>query len=276
MARSSTTARDAVTTASASPALVRAVVVEDEAHARQSLREYAQGVDWLALVGEAGDGVEAVRLIDEARPDLVFLDVCLTEITGLDVLARLRHRPEVVFTTAHDRFAMAAFELGALDYLLKPFGRQRFQTMLERVRRRMTGEPLRGGGQSAARAPAAASAVDRARSAFGSPLKRLFARTREGIVPIDVKTIEHLQASGDYVEVFSTAGRYLLHASLAELTARLDPETFRQVHRSHVVNLEAIELLTAFDARRLLVQLRGGQKIVASRAASEALRDLAR
>jgi two-component system LytT family response regulator len=106
-------------------------------------------------------------------------------------------------------------------------------------------------------------------------LKRLFARTRDGIVPIDVRTIERLQASGDYVEVFSTAGRFLVHTSLAELTARLDPDSFRQIHRSHVVNLEAIERITPFDTRRLLVQLRGGEKIVASRAASEALRDLA-
>jgi DNA-binding LytR/AlgR family response regulator len=119
-----------------------------------------------------------------------------------------------------------------------------------------------------------APAVERASSAFGSPLRRLFARTRDGIVPIDVRTIHHLQASGDYVEVFCESGRYLLHTSLAELAERLDPEVFCQVHRSHVVNLEAVELLRPFDPRRLLVQLRGGQTIVASRAASEQLRRL--
>ena len=242
---------------------VRAVIVEDEPHARKNLREYSEGVDWLILVGEASDGFEAVRLIDELRPDLVFLDVCLPELSGLEVVQRLRHQPEIVFTTAHDRFALAAFEVGALDYLLKPFGRQRFQTMLERVHQRMT--------KSAVPTPETA---ERATTAFESPLRRLFARTRDGIVPIDVRTIHHLQASGDYVEVFCASGRYLLHTSLAELAERLDPEVFCQVHRSHVVNLEAVELLRPYDARRLLVQLRGGQKIVASRAASEQLRRL--
>jgi two-component system LytT family response regulator len=241
---------------------VRALIVEDEPQARKNLREYAADVPWLLVVGEAGDGVEAVRLIDELRPDLVFLDVGLPEISGLEVIERLRHQPEIVFTTAHDRFALAAFEAGALDYLLKPFGRRRFQLMLERVRRRLD--------------PGAVAAAERARIAFGSPLRRLFARTRDGIVPIDVRSIHHLQASGDYVEVFCDSGSYLLHTSLAELAQRLDPELFCQVHRAHVVNLEAVELLRPYDARRLLVELRGGRKIVASRTASEQLRRLVR
>ncbi len=116
---------------------VRALLVEDEPHARQSLREYSAEVEWLALVGEASDGAEAVRLIDQLEPDLVFLDVCLPELSGLEVIRRIRHSPEIVFTTAYDQFALAAFEVGALDYLLKPFGRQRFHTMLQRVRRQL-------------------------------------------------------------------------------------------------------------------------------------------
>jgi two-component system LytT family response regulator len=248
---------------SVAAAPVRAVLVEDEPHARASLREYATGVEWLALVGEAGDGAEAVALIDRLEPDLVFLDVCLPELSGLEVVRRIRHLPEIVFTTAYDRFALAAFEVGALDYLLKPFGRRRFQTMLERVRRRL-----------AANAPPATA--ERARAAFGSPLRRLFARTRDGIVPIPVQSILHVQASGDYVEVHSEAGRHLLHMSLGELAARLDPELFCQVHRSHIVNLEAVERLRPFDERRFLIKLRDGKEILASRSASELLRRLVR
>ncbi len=242
--------------------VVRAVVVEDEPHARQSLREYSAGVDWLTLVGEAGDGSEAVRLIDRLEPDLVFLDVCLPELSGLEVIERIRHAPEIVFTTAYDRFALAAFEVGALDYLLKPFGRQRFQTTLERVRKRLV----------ESRVPT----TERARAAFGQPWRRLFARTSSGIVPIDVKTIRHIQASGDYVEVHCESGRHLLHISLGELASRLDPETFCQVHRSHIVNLEAVERMSPFDERRLLIKLRGGKEILASRSASEMLRRLVR
>lgn len=242
-------------------ARVRAVLVEDEPLARENLRDYARGVPWLELVGEASDGAEAVRLIDRVEPELAFLDVCLPELSGLEVAQSTRHRPEIVFTTAFDRFALAAFEVGALDYLLKPFGRQRFQAMLRRVGRRL-GQP-------------GATAAERAGAAFGSPLRRLFARTTRGdIVPIAVASIHHIQASGDYVEVHSAAGRHLLKIGIAELASRLDPEHFCQVHRSHVVNLEAIALLRPFDDRRLLVQLRDGQEIVASRSASEQLRRL--
>jgi two-component system, LytTR family, response regulator len=214
------------------------------------------------VVGEASDGAEAVRLIDRLEPDLVFLDVCLPELSGLEVIRQIRHSPEIVFTTAYDRFALAAFEVGALDYLLKPFGRQRFQTTLQRVRRQLVESPV--------------PTAERARTAFGSPLRLLFARTRDGIVPIDVRTIRHIQASGDYVEVHCEAGRHLLHTSLGELASRLDPEVFFQVHRSHIVNLEAVELLRPFDARRLLIRLRDGTEIVASRVASELLRRLVR
>jgi len=241
---------------------VRALVVEDEPHARRSLREYSEGVEWLTLVGEAGDGVEAVRLIDRLEPDLVFLDVHLPELSGLQVIERIRHRPEIVFTTAYDRFALAAFEVGALDYLLKPFGRQRFQTMLERVRRRLT--------------EAEVPSAERARDALGSPLRRLFARAGERIVPIDVQAIQHAQAQGDYVEVYSEAGRHLLHMSLGELASRLDPEAFCQVHRSHLVSFAAIESLRPFDSRRLMIKLRNGTEILASRSASELLRRLVR
>ena len=240
---------------------VRAVIVEDEPHARASLREYASGVEWLTLAGEAADGAEAVRLIDAVEPDVVFLDISLPEMSGLDVLQRIRHKPEVVFTTAFDQYALAAFEIGALDYLLKPFGRQRFATMLERLQKRL-------------RSPVAAP--ERARAAFDSPLRRLFARTRDGIVPIDVRTIQHISASGDYVDVFCQTGTYLLHTTLGELASRLDPEVFRQVHRSHIVNLDAIAKLIPFDSRRLLIRLRDGTEIVASRSASEMLRSLVR
>src|SRR5262245_48623706 len=100
---------------------VRAVIVEDEPHARANLRDWAAGVDWLVLIGEASDGAQGIELIDRLRPDLIFLDVSLPEVSGLDLIERIEHRPEIVFTTAHDQHAIAAFELGALDYLLKPF-----------------------------------------------------------------------------------------------------------------------------------------------------------
>jgi two-component system LytT family response regulator len=242
--------------------MLRGVIVEDEPQARQNLREYSAEIDWLTLVGEAGDGVSAVELIERLEPDLVFLDVSLPELSGLQVLERIQSAPAIVFTTAYDRFAVAAFEVGALDYLLKPFGRERFQTTLERVRKRL----LEG------KAPAA----EGARPGVATPWRWLFARAPAGIVPIEVRTVRHLRADGDYVEVHCASGTHLLHLSLGELEARLDPEQFCRVHRSHIVNLEVVEKLTAFDQRRFLVNLKDGTKILASRSASERLRRLIR
>ena len=248
-----------------SAARVRALIAEDEAPARESLREYLGATPWIEIAGEAVDGKSALALADELAPDLLFLDVRLPELSGLDVARRLRHPAEIVFTTAYDRFAVAAFEIGALDYLVKPFGRERFDAALARVRER-----LRGG-------DAAAPAGDRARSSLSAePLARLFARHGDRIVPIAASGIRRIQAQGDYAEVHAAEGTYLLHVTLAELAARLDPARFRQVHRSHIVNLDAVEHMRPYDDRRLAITLKDGTVVVASRAASEELRKLAR
>jgi two-component system LytT family response regulator len=243
---------------------VRAVIAEDEPHARRSLRDGLGAFDWIELVGEAGDGVEAVRLVDSLEPDLLFLDVRLPELSGLEVARRMRHSPEIVFTTAYERFALAAFELGALDYLLKPFGAERLAQALERVRRRMDLGEM-------------SDTRERTRQALApTPLRRLFARSGDRIVPIGVDSVRRIQAAGDYAEVHCDTGRFLLHVSLGELLARLDPERFRQVHRSHIVNLDRVERIVRHDDRRLLITVQGGEKILASRKASEELRRLAR
>src|SRR5258708_34251560 len=117
---------------------IRALIVEDEPLARQTIKDFLQGEDWMEVVGEAADGDRAVALIDELRPDLIFLDVRMPGLSGLQVLENIKHDPEVVFTTAYDDHAVTAFELEALDYILKPFGRERFRQMLARGKLRLT------------------------------------------------------------------------------------------------------------------------------------------
>jgi two-component system LytT family response regulator len=244
---------------------VRTLVVEDEPEARRMLCDFLAEAPWVELVGQSADGRDAVASIDRLQPALVILDVRLPEMSGLEVLEKIRHQPEVVFATAYDQYAVAAFELGALDYLVKPFGRQRFRRMLERVRRRLSADPD------------GLSSPERARTALGqSPLRRLFARRGDKIVPIPSGEIVRIQARGDYAEVHAPGGPFLLHVSLSELAGRLDPERFVQVHRSHIVNLEAMKLLRPHDERRLVIVMANGEEIVASRAASEVLRKQAR
>ncbi len=240
---------------------IRTVIVEDEPEARRTLRDYVTATPWLELVGEARDGREAIELIDKAAPQLVFLDVKLPETSGLEVVGKVRCQPEIVFTTAYDRYAVTAFELGALDYLVKPFGRERFGKMLERVRRRLSladTEPL--------------SPVRALQTLAERPLLRLFARTGDRIHPIQAASILRIQARGDYAEVHAPGGPFLLHVSLSELASRLDPDRFVHVHRSHIVNLDAVKLLRPWDERRLVIVLTNGDEVVASRSASELLR----
>jgi two-component system, LytTR family, response regulator len=242
---------------------IRALIAEDEAPARESLREYLGQTRGVDVVAEAVDGRSALALSDFHKPDLLFLDVRLPELTGLEVARRIRHPAEIIFTTAYDRFAVAAFEIGALDYLVKPFGRERLAAAVARVRSRL--------GQTAVHAG------DRVRSSLTEgPLSRLFARQGDRIVPIAADAVRRIQAQGDYAEVHAAEGVFLLHVTLAELASRLDPARFLQVHRSHIVNLDAVRHLRPYDDRRLAITLQDGSVVVASRTASEKLRHLAR
>jgi two-component system, LytTR family, response regulator len=245
----------------------RAIVVEDEPIARQQLRDLLLEVDWIECVGEAADGRSAAALIDELEPDLVFLDIEMPEMSGLDVLRSIQHEPSVVFTTAYDRFAVAAFELEAIDYLLKPFGRDRLRAALERVRRAVAGD-------------ADVSLVKRAHEALDQlsgdgPLTRLFVRDRGRILPIAVREIERLEADDDYVAVHVRGRRFLVYLGMNEFEARLDPTRFLRIHRSHIVNLDHVAALVPFDATRLQIEMKDGTKLIASRTRSRELRSLA-
>jgi two-component system, LytTR family, response regulator len=241
---------------------IRTVIAEDEPLAARRLRELIADEPDLQLTGEARDGAEAARLIDELKPDLVFLDVRMPGVSGLETLERIRHRPAVVFTTAYDQYALAAFELAAVDYLLKPFGQERFREALTRVRR------LLGNTNGS-------TALERAQETLARrPLTRLFVRERDATRPLAVSSIDRLEARDDYVAVHAQGRMYLLNIPLQKLEERLDPEVFVRVHRSHIVNLDRITAIHSHDAARLIVELSDGARIVASRSGTQRLRQL--
>jgi two-component system LytT family response regulator len=239
------------------------VIVEDEPLARKTLRDLLADADWLEIVGEATDGLAAVELINTRKPDLVFLDINLPELSGLDVLKRLVHEPAIVFTTAHDRHAIAAFELAALDYLLKPFGRARFQQALARARNALDRAEAR-------------PALPETRAALGTALlQRILIRDAGRIVPVAVREIERIAADGDYAAVRTRGKTFLVSLPLGDFESRLDPVYFVRVHRSHIVNLDFVEALEPLDNSQLLVRMKDGARIAASRTASKRLRERA-
>lgn len=240
---------------------VTALIADDEQLAREKLREFLDEVDWIQCVGEAVDGLQAVQLANREKPNLLFLDIRMPGLSGLEVLTRLKSSPTIIFTTAHDEYAVTAFELHALDYLLKPFGRRRFREAIARVERALPSKPE-------------TSSLERGRQALASrqPLRRLFVRSRGRILPVAVEDVIRFEAQGDYVEIHLPEGRYLANLRMGDLERLLDPDRFLRVHRSHIVNLDHVSKMLPHESDRLLVQMDDGAELYASRARSRALR----
>jgi len=238
-----------------------ALIADDEPLARRRLRDLLADVPAVEVLGEAADGAEAVAQIDALRPDLVFLDIQMPGLSGLDVLRQTAHHPVTIFTTAHDRYAVAAFELAAVDYLLKPFGLERLTVAVTRA--------------LAARDTAAPARAEQALVGAG-PLERLFVHDRGKIVPLAVSKIVRFEARDDYVAVCPEGRTYLMHVTLGELERRLDPARFLRIHRTHLVNLDYVRTMEPYDGTRLVVELVDGTRLMASRSRSRVLKDLAR
>jgi two-component system LytT family response regulator len=238
----------------------RVLICEDEPLAVRAIREYLKDVDWIEIVGEARTGSDSVRLIQKLEPDLVFLDVRMPGLTGLEVLETITHHTAIIFTTAYDEYALSAFEFGALDYLVKPFGKERLMESLDRVRVRLVGEGIAG--KTASREPSSYYVA------------RLFARHRGGIVPVAVDQIIRLDATSGGVSLVTESATFSSDASLTEVQERLNPKEFVRVHRGHIVNLSHVAKIEKYDERRLLIRLDDGSRLVASRRGSQALREL--
>jgi len=241
---------------------VRTLVVDDEPVARAGLRAMLLAFDWVEVVGEAADGEAAVDAIARLQPELVFLDVQMPGLLGTEVLRRIERQPFVIFTTAFSQHAVSAFELGAVDYLLKPFGPGRLSAAMERIR-------------AAIGEPAAIGAIERLSGALlGGPITRLFVRRGGGLVPLPVGEVWWLQAEGDYVIAHTGPTRHTLHLSLNRLEERLDPQRFVRVHRGHIVNLDHVRAFKRDARGNLEAELLDGRRVPVSRARAQELRSL--
>ena len=241
---------------------VTLVIAEDEARSREQLLALAALSD-LRVVGETGDGHAALRLIDELRPDVALLSLALPGLGGLEVARRIRHRPATIFTTTFDRIAVTAFELQAVDYLLKPFDDVRFKAAIERARERAQAAPDLTDGE-------------RLRQAlYGSGhLTRVFVRERNRILVVPTGDIERLEARGDYVALHVGTRRHLVQVTIADMERMLDPGRFVRVHRSHIVNLDSVVAFNTDPRGALEVELRSGIRLSVSRSRAQALRSL--
>ena len=241
---------------------IRIVIVDDEELARGLLRELLGRHVHVEIVAECTNGFEAVKAVTELKPDLLLLDIQMPKLDGFDVLELIGGGIPVIFVTAYDQYALRAFEVHAVDYLLKPFSAERLDEALDRARlrvRRREGQPARE----------LAAAVRRDRM----PLQRILIRDRAEVHVIPVENVDYLEAQDDYVAVRSAGKSYLKEQTLAELETLLDPGGFVRIHRSYMVNLARLSRIDLSISDSRVAVLTDGTQLPISRAGYARLRE---
>jgi two-component system LytT family response regulator len=270
---------------------IRALIVDDEAPARGLLREYLGAHSDVEVVGECANGFEAVKTIGEVAPDLVFLDVQMPKLDGFEVLELLERPPVVIFVTAYDAYALRAFEVHAVDYVLKPVGRERFDEALARARERVAigaaavlPRPARvavevdDDGDEVTPPPAAGpptpGALAAAARAPGQHLERILVKDGAQVHVIPVARLDYLEAQDDYVAVHAEGKTHLKPQTLAEIAAGLDPARFVRIHRSFMLNVERLARLELMGKESRVAVLKDGKELPVSRAGYARLKEL--
>lgn len=238
------------------------LIVDDEELARHVLRELLQAHPEIRILGECANGFEAVKAVAQHRPDLLFLDVQMPKLTGFDVLELLEHEVAVIFVTAFDEHAMKAFEVHAVDYLLKPVGKVRLEAALERARDRI-GKKLPDPHQLAASA--------RPPQQF---LERIVVKDGARVTLVPVSKLDYVEAQDDYVALATQGSKHLKQQTIASVEAGLDPTRFVRIHRSYIVNFERVARIEPYGKDSRLAILTDGTRLPISRAGYARLQSL--
>jgi two-component system, LytTR family, response regulator len=245
--------------------MINAVLADDEVLARQKLRQLLREEQDIEIVGECATARETIELVDATHPQLLFLDIRMPDMDGFDVLGALSERagfamPQVVFTTAYDRYAVKAFEIHAIDYLLKPFTSERLRSAVQRVREIMSG-------------PIAGSEEENAPAHGSRYTSRIVFKSRGRILFLPVTDIRYISAEENYVRISTAAESHLLRETMTRLEKRLDPQMFLRVHRSSIVNLQFVKEVRSEADGESTVLLVSGEKIAMSRSYRARIQD---
>jgi two-component system LytT family response regulator len=248
---------------------IRTLIVDDESLARERLRQLLQSEPEIELVGECADGQEAVVVIQKQSPDLIFLDIQMPELDGFGVLQAVTVEPPpvIVFVTAHDKFALRAFEVHAVDYLLKPFDRERFQKALSRALDRV--KHRESSGQNEAQA-----AVLTKLKRPSKPLERLAVKTGGRVIFVKLADIDYIEAAHNYVELHVEKQSHLLRETVNSIEARLPADKFVRISRSVIVNIERVKELQPLFYGEYTVTLQNGVRLTLSRRYRDKLQQL--
>jgi two-component system LytT family response regulator len=242
--------------------MIRTIVVDDEPLAREVLREYLAGEDDVEIVEECANGFETVRAVAKHDPDLLLLDIQMPKLDGFEVLELLDHSPVVVFVTAYDEYALRAFEVHALDYLLKPFSAERFRSVMERVRRQLASHDRASVGKLAS-------------SLRQKPAQRVIVRLEDGAIQVvPASKIDYVEAADDAVIIVTAGVKLRKQQTITELAGELDPDRFVRIHRSYLLNIDRIEKLELYAKDSRVAILRDGSRLPVSRSGYGRLKEL--
>jgi two-component system, LytTR family, response regulator len=240
---------------------VKVLIVDDEAPARALIRELLSAHDDVEIVGEAKDGLEAVRQARDLKPDLIFLDVEMPKLSGIEALELIEPAAAVIFVTAYDEYAVKAFEVNAVDYLLKPLSASRFADALTRAR-----------GRFGTTGSTAATEIARAIRPPGTFLNRIVVRDGARVELVAVGDLDYVKGQADYIELFVASRSLLKQQTLQSLEESLDPQRFVRIHRSYIVNLSRVRWVEPYTESSKVVVLEGGRKLPLSRAGETRLK----
>ena len=241
----------------------KALIVDDEELARKLLREMLSSHTEIEIAAECGNGMEAVKATTEYKPDLLFLDVQMPKLTGFDVLELIeRDNVGVIFVTAYDQYAMKAFEVHAVDYLLKPFSRERFEAALERAKHQKPKKEVDPAELAAAARPA------------GQYAERIVVKDGTKVTLIPVMKLDYAEALDDYVSLATEGKKHLKQQTISGLELALDPRLFVRIHRSYLVNLERVTRIEPYGKDSKVAILTNGARLPVSRAGYARLKAL--
>lgn len=253
------------------PGAIRTLIVDDEPLARERVRTLLAKEADVTIVGECANGREAIEAIERDAPDLVFLDVQMPELDGFGVLENVEAErlPVVIFVTAYDEYAVRAFEVHALDYILKPFDKERFRDALDRARREIARAAVNGGGLDKKLLALLGELQDRKRR-----LERIVIRSGGRVSFLRTDEVDWIEAAGNYVELHVGKDSHLLRETMNKLESRLDTKRFLRIHRRLIVNVERIKQLEGVTHGEYLVVLKDGTRLSSSRGYRDGLQRL--
>lgn len=233
---------------------MKVIIIDDEPLARSLVKEYLQDYPQIEIVEECSDGFEGIKGIQQHQPDLIFLDIQMPKINGFEMLELLEQPPAVIFTTAFDEYALKAFETHAVDYLLKPFSKERFDAALQKFLEQSSVQQQKVNTQALLNA-----------ATLPARLERIVVKTVNGIRIIPVHDIHYLEAADNYVKIHIREGVFLKNKTMSHFENILPPTLFVRTHRSYIINLQAITRIDPYEKENHLAILKSGAKIPVSK-----------